>query len=67
MGEQSSVPGTSELWTACHIDLNRYSLDEECRYFYVYVDGECLDGHLFDDEWTEFCGEELRIVDGVSY
>ena len=52
---------SSELLTACHIDLIRYSFGEECRYVYMHLDGECLDGHLLDDEWTEFYAEELRV------
>ena len=52
---------SSELLTACHIDLIRYSFGEECRYVYIHLDGECLDGHLLDDEWTEFYAEELRV------
>ena len=50
MSGQSSVARSSELLTACHIDLIRYSFGEECRYVYIHLDGECLDGHLLDDE-----------------
>mgnify|MGYP006908671637 CR=1 FL=1 len=41
--------GFVSLWTMCHVDSIRHSLGEVCRYIYVFVDGECLDGHWLED------------------
>ena len=40
---------TCEFLSTCHVDSIRCTLGLVCRYTYVLVDSECLDGHLLVD------------------